>query len=56
MPFNNVKAENLTSIERRNNDVFDIYGEFQQTGHSISRKGVETDYVKPENKLSHYEI
>lgn len=45
--FSNVKCENLTSIERRNNDKFDNVIELQRSIERVSRDGISTDYVQP---------
>ena len=53
--FNNVKAENLTTIEKRNNDAFDQLGELQDLTKSAVGSGVSTDY-KPLNKQKKHDF
>lgn len=40
LKFNNLKIENLTTIEKRNNDVFDCVGELQENASKFNRKGI----------------
>ena len=48
LKFNNLKAENLSSIERRNNDTFDVFGELQQSAGQFKGKNIKTE-LKNEN-------
>lgn len=52
--FSNLKAENLTSIERRNNDKFDVMNELQTSIGAVARDGVTTNFVPPKKtQLKH---
>lgn len=51
--FSNLKVENLSTIEQRNNDKFDMLGELQQTAAQVSKKGVKTNYQRVINQKKH---
>lgn len=53
--FNNIKAENFTSIERRFNDKFDQLGELQEASRQVSKKGVTTNYKLSKKQKKHEE-
>ena len=41
-----VKVENFTSLEKRNNDVFDNVGELQEISKKMNKSGVSTDFIQ----------
>lgn len=53
--YNNLKAENLSTIEKRNNDAFDQLGELQDLTKTAVGSGVSTDY-KPIKKQKKHEF
>lgn len=44
--FSNTKVEEFTSVEKRNNDQFDNYGELQNEIKKVTKKGVTTNFIK----------
>ena len=48
--FSNVRIEDFTSIEKRNNDQFDNLGELESLSKKVSKNGVSTTYEKPKGK------
>ena len=44
--FSNIKVEQFTSIEKRNCDKFDNYGELQKEISKVTHKGVTTNFIK----------
>ena len=54
MPMSGVPVESFTTIEKRNNDKFDVLGELQESAKLISRSGVQTNY-KPIKKQKKHE-
>jgi len=54
MPMSGVPIEQLTSIEKRNNDKFDVLGELQESAKTISRSGATTNF-KPILKQKKHE-
>ena len=53
--FSNIKAENFTSIEKRHMDVFDQFGELQNSIGELKQKNVTTNYVKPKKQQKKHE-
>lgn len=53
--YSNIKVENLTTIEKRNNDQFDQLGELQDSVKRVSQKGVTTNFVKPKKTPKKHE-
>lgn len=53
--YSNIKAENFTSIEKRNCDVFDQLGELQNSVSKLQRKDIKTNYVQPTKKQKKHE-
>lgn len=53
IPFNNIKVENFTSIERRHTDSFDQLGELQSLAHSVAQPGVTSDFINEQIQKKH---
>lgn len=53
--MNNLKVEQMTSIEKRNNDAFDNLGELQDLSAKVAQKGVTTNFIKPKKQKKHEE-
>lgn len=53
--YSNIKAENLSTIERRNCDKFDQLGELQDSVRKLQKKDITTNFVKPEKKQKKHE-
>lgn len=51
--FSNLKIEQFTTIEKRNNDKFDVVAELQSSATSLQGKGVTTNYKIPKKQKSH---
>ena len=52
--MNGLKVEDMTTIEKRNNDKFDNLGELQELSSKVARKGVTTNFLntKKQKKLN----
>lgn len=53
--FSNLLADNLTSIEKRNNDKFDVLSELQNTAGKVSQTKIETNFIKQTPKQRKHE-
>lgn len=53
--YNNLKAENFTTIELRHNDQFDQLGELQESISSLQNKDITTTFVKPKKQQKKHE-
>lgn len=50
-----VSIENMTTIEKRHTDKFDIIGDFQDSVSKVSRKGVTTNFKQTKKQKNHEE-